>query len=183
MPKGIDYEIESSLNESYKRICEFEKYFYDKIIVENNGDLTLEIDKDLYSEIDNPNKVNDDFFQSTSYSSYKELFNNRYKSSFKNNLKYMNFNSIEREIGRDHLIKVFQDDKELKKLKEQHKKELDLDNDGIPDRIDIDDTRNSVQTVKDLSSVKNSTNASTQRYNEKKEQRKKERNKEQELEL
>src|SRR5699024_6603512 len=131
MPKGIDYEIESSLNESYKRICEFEKYFYDKIIVENNGDLTLEIDKDLYSEIDNPNKVNDDFFQSTSYSSYKELFNNN----------------------------------------------------GIPDSININDTTNSVQTVKDLSSIKKSTNASTQRYNEKKEQRKKERNKEQELEL
>lgn len=98
MPKSIDYEIESSLNESYKRICEFEKPFYDKIIVEDNGALTLDIDKDMYSEIDNPNKVDDNFFQSTSYSSYKELFNNRYRSSFKNNLKYMNFNSVERVV-------------------------------------------------------------------------------------
>lgn len=35
-------------------------------------------------------------------------------------------------------------------------KEKDLDNDGVPDRIDIDDTRNSVQTVKDLDAFKNS---------------------------
>ena len=34
-------------------------------------------------------------------------------------------------------------------------KELDLDNDGVPDRIDIDDTRNSVQTVSDLDKVGN----------------------------
>ena len=34
-------------------------------------------------------------------------------------------------------------------------KEKDLDNDGIPDRIDIDDTRNSVQTTSDLYEVGN----------------------------
>ena len=36
-------------------------------------------------------------------------------------------------------------------------KEKDLDNDGIPDRIDIDDTRNSVQTTSDLYKVGNRT--------------------------
>ncbi len=36
-------------------------------------------------------------------------------------------------------------------------KEKDLDNDGIPDRIDIDDTRNSVQTTSDLFEVGNRT--------------------------
>lgn len=41
-------------------------------------------------------------------------------------------------------------------------KEKDLDNDGIPERIDIDDTRNSVQTVSDLSEVGNKTQKHSQ---------------------
>ena len=49
---------------------------------------------------------------------------------------------------------------ETKKLIEdqiENAKEKDLDNDGVLDRIDIDDTRNSVQDVKDLDKVANNT--------------------------
>ena len=47
-------------------------------------------------------------------------------------------------------------DKQLMEYAESIK-ERDLDNDGIPDRIDIDDNRNSVQDVKDLGEVANNT--------------------------
>ncbi|MGG0447817.1 hypothetical protein ABEZ87_27630 [Bacillus mycoides] len=45
---------------------------------------------------------------------------------------------------------------------EQITKERDLDNDGTPDRIDIDDTNNAVQTIGDRDKVKNATNKETQ---------------------
>ena len=55
-----------------------------------------------------------------------------------------------------------------RKVNFENNKERDLDNDGIPDRIDIDDTRNAVQTTSDLSLVGNSTDKATNKQNKKK---------------
>lgn len=48
----------------------------------------------------------------------------------------------------------------------EENKEIDLDNDGVPDRIDIDDTRNSVQDVKDLDILKNSASKEIEESNQ-----------------
>ncbi|MCI1591214.1 hypothetical protein [Heyndrickxia oleronia] len=53
----------------------------------------------------------------------------------------------------------------------QRTKKRDLDNDGVPDRIDIDDTRNSVQTVSDLNIVKNMASKETARDQENRRER------------
>lgn len=48
----------------------------------------------------------------------------------------------------------------------EHFKERDVDNDGTPDRIDINDTKNAVQTVGDLNKIKNATSKEIQEENE-----------------
>jgi len=55
---------------------------------------------------------------------------------------------------------------------EEITRERDLDNDGTPDHIDIDDTKNSVQTVGDLDKVKSSTNKETEEDNDDKKEKK-----------
>lgn len=60
---------------------------------------------------------------------------------------------------------IYEEERNMKKNKER-----DRDNDGISDRIDIDDNRNSVQTVSDLSLVNNSINKETERYNKQKQE-------------
>lgn len=73
-------------------------------------------------------------------------------------------------LSKDKLIEVLE--RELKHSKEKLEKsieEKDLDNDGIPDRIDIDDNRNEVQDVSDLSLVGNRTSKSSKKDKEIKE--------------
>lgn len=169
MPKGMINEDEQVLELAYKDVCKFEKSSYEKLDIDEDGAVVLTIDKEMFLELDNSDKLANDFFEPVKYSSYKSLFNNRYRNNFKRNLTAINYRNLENELGKDTLSKVTANDHELKELNRRLTKERDLDNDGVPDRIDIDDTRNNVQTVKDLSAVKNSTSASTQRYNEKKE--------------
>lgn len=177
-------EVERSLDISYKRACEFEKPRYEKLYVDDSGSVVLTVDKELYMQSENNERLSDDFFEPVKYSSYGDLFNNRYRNNFKRNLVAIKYTSLENELGKDTLTKITQRDQELRQLYTRLTKERDLDNDGIPDRIDIDDTRNSVQSTKDLDSVKNSTSASTQRYNEKQDRRHdKERQRDNEMEL
>lgn len=183
MPEGVTDEQEISLDVSYQRVCEFEKSNYEKLELDDDGSVVLTIDKELYQHLEQNEIINDENFESVRYSSYSDLFNNRYKNNFKRNLTAVKYKSLENEIGKEHLSKVVQKDQELRSTYIELTKERDLDNDGIPDRIDIDDTRNSVQTTKDLSSVKNSTSASTQRYNEKQRNQENERRRNNELEL
>lgn len=183
MPEGMIDEQERSLDISYQRVCEFEKPHYEKLEVDEDGAVVLTIDRELYQHLEHNEVVNDEMFEPVKYSSYNDLFNNRYRNNFKRNLTAIKYRNLENEIGKGDLSKVIQKDQELRKLYTKLTKERDLDNDGIPDRIDIDDTRNSVQTVKDLSSVKNSTTASTQRYNDKKERQERESRRNNELEL
>ena len=184
MPESMIDEEERSLDRSYQRLCEFEKPKYEKLSVDEDGAVVLTIDKELYMHLENSERINDEMFEPIKYSSYGAVFNSRYRNNFKRNLTAIKYRNLENEIGRDNLTNVLRKDQELKELHSRLTKERDLDNDGVPDRIDIDDTRNNVQTVKDLSSVKNSTSASTQRYNDKKErQERQERKRSDELEL
>ena len=184
MPESMTDEQTRALDRSYKRLCEFEKPHYEKLEVDEDGSVVIQIDRELYQHLEQGEVINDERFEPVKYSSYNDLFNRRYRNGFKRNLSAVRYNNIENEVGKDNLSKVIQKDQELRKLYSKMTKERDLDNDGVPDRIDVDDTRNSVQTVKDLSTVKNSTSVSTQRYNERKErQRDKDREKQRNNEL
>lgn len=174
---------ERVLELSYKRICEFEKAHYESIHSYDNGSINMTIDKDLYLQFLNDENVSNDFLSPVTYPSYKDMFNKRYRNNFKRNLTAINHNVLENEIGKDNINNVVNEDKELIYIYKRLTKERDLDNDGVPDRIDINDTRNNIQTTKDLDAVKNSTSASTERYNEKKEQQQKNKRRENELEL
>jgi hypothetical protein len=176
---------ERELEQSYRQLCEFEKPHYEKLNIDSDGTVELTIDKDLYSQLESMDNANADMFEPVKYPSYSSLFNDRYRNNFKRNLTALKYSSIENETGKRNLENVIQRDQELQKIYRGITKERDLDNDGIPDRIDIDDTRNSVQTVKDLNVVKNSTTGGTQRYNEKKERQEKEKERQRgnELEL
>lgn len=113
----------------YKELCELEKRYYEEIYSK---------DKMIFLRSDQePEKK---------YSSYKDLFEDQYKDSFNQHLKDLGLNRLSQNIGvtSDSLQKAIKDS------------ELDIDNDGTPDRIDIDSQRNSVQTVSDLNIVGNS---------------------------
>lgn len=117
------------LKNLYKELCELEKRYYEEIYSK---------DKMIFLKSDQePEKK---------YSSYKDLFEDQYKDSFNQHLKDLGLNRLSQNIGvtSDFLQKAIKDS------------ELDIDNDGTPDRIDIDSQRNSVQTVSDLNIVGNS---------------------------
>lgn len=162
-------ERELTLENDYKHLCEFEMPQYEKINLDSDGSIVLTVDKDLFLNLDNSDVSLNETFEPVRYSSYNSLFNKRYKNSFKRNLNAINYKTIESELGKDTLSNITRKDKELRELYNEITKERDLDNDGVPDRIDIDDTRNSVQSVKDLGAVRNSTSASTERHNKKQE--------------
>lgn len=160
------------LERVYKKVCDFEKSHYETIDQLSDGSVSISDNSNSFFDSDQDNLEID----TTRYPSYKKAFHNRYEKSFKRNLSAVNLSLLKKEIGQENLNKIINADPELKKYYLEIHKELDLDNDGIPDRIDIDDTRNSVQTVSDLNLIKTSTNVNTERYNDKQEQeRKKER--------
>lgn len=172
MPDNVALERERSLENVYKTICEFEKPHYEKIEEKSDGTLTISIDPNEMTNMDN--LESNLMYDPVSYPSYRSAFNRRYKNSFRRNLSAINIKLLEKELGKETLSEIVREDQDLKRQYLEVTKELDLDNDGVPDRIDIDDTRNSVQTVKDLYQVKNSTSVSTQRYNEKQEKERRE---------
>ena len=183
---GQDFEERDlEIDDMYKKVVEFEKPYYEQVHLEDDGSVSLIVDKELTSQLSGNELENETSSDPIRYSSYQSLFNNRYKQNFQRNLTALNYRSMEKTIGSNTLQTVITRDRELSSEYLKNIKERDLDNDGIPDRIDIDDTRNSVQTVKDLSAVGNSTNASTERYTKEKEKERKnqERNKDMELEL
>lgn len=172
MDDNVALERERSLETVYKTICEFEKPHYEKLKEFSDGSITITVDPN--QEFNLENAEIETMFDPVKYPSYRSAFNRRYRNSFKRNLSAINVKLLEKELGKETLHEVVSKDHELRKQYEEATKERDLDNDGIPDRIDIDDTRNSVQSVKDLDQVRNSTSASTQRYNEKQERERRE---------
>lgn len=154
---------------AYQKLCEFERNYCEHIYEDSNGSVVYEIDKTRLAELEN---IDEDIlrgldFSTVEYPSYQKLFEARYRNRFLRNVAAISPNELEKKLGRDTLENATQRDKDLRLKYAESIKEIDLDNDGVPDRIDIDDTRNSVQTVADLSIVKNSTDKETSRDRDK----------------
>lgn len=168
--KMNDEALERSLEIAYKTVCEFEKSSYENIFVDEDNNVVLQIDKDHFLDLENNSAIeqmSEQYFTPTTYPSYKSLFTKRYKTNFERNVKAIHPELLKSEIGESNLLSIINEDERLKNRYLENVKEVDLDNDGIPDRIDIDDTRNSVQTTSDLSLVANSTDKETEKENKK----------------
>ncbi|MGE7954754.1 hypothetical protein [Lysinibacillus xylanilyticus] len=163
---------------AYQKLCEFEKNHCEDIYMNNTGSVVYGINATRLAELENieDNYLKDlDFltkenldFQTAEFPSYQKLFEAKYKNRFLKNLSAISPNELQKKLGIDTLEVVAKGDNEIKVKYAASIKEVDLDNDGVPDRIDIDDTKNSVQTVADLDIVKNLTNKETSKSQEKK---------------
>ncbi|UOE94772.1 hypothetical protein [Alkalihalobacillus sp. LMS39] len=167
-----DEAQERTLELAYKTVCEFEKAKYERIYVDEHNQITYQVDKEQFLELEHHNEKDMDssFFSPVKYPSYKNLFNQLYRRNFTRNVFAIQPELLKNEIGEDNLIGVIKQDEQLRRRYLKNVKEVDLDNDGVPDRIDIDDTRNSVQIVSDLSLVKSSTDKETERHNKRKDE-------------
>lgn len=133
----------------YRKICEFEKSEYEDIA-------TNDLKQILYK----PNIESDQKY--IVYNSYFELYEKEFRDRFLKSLDCLYTKDITDSLGKDTLKYLAENDTIIQKRYSEVSKEIDLDNDGVPNRIDIDDTKNSVQTVDDLDKVGNSTNKEVQ---------------------
>lgn len=135
-------DIELSVEENhYKKVCEFLSSHYQNIEINNDSLLFV------------PDTDNNDTFQS--YNTYSELYENEFSNELLEALDYLYLEDLENELGKDTISFISANDSAFKKKYSEVSKEKDLDNDGTPDRIDYDDTRESIQTVADSDKVKN----------------------------
>lgn len=157
---------ERSLEMAYKTVCEFEKASYENVYIDEHNQVVLEINKEHFLELENLKEedIDNSIFQPLKFPSYKSLFNRQYKNNFSRNIKAIKPELLKNEIGEEKMMDVVNQDKQLRKRYLENIKERDLDTDGVPDRIDIDDTRNSIQVVSDLSLVNSSTDKETERH-------------------
>ncbi|HDR7737537.1 MULTISPECIES: NADH dehydrogenase [Bacillus] len=158
----MDKEIDKA---SYRTLCEFEKSFLENFKEKDNGNIE-------FTSFDLEDKERKVPIQSITYTSFKDLFEAQYKDSFLTSIESLDLKELDNKLGAGTLETIIARDPIIRIRYEEITKERDLDNDGTPDRIDIDDTRNSVQTVGDLDKVKNSTNKETEEDNEEKKEKK-----------
>ncbi|MED4455639.1 hypothetical protein [Metabacillus fastidiosus] len=146
-PEAEKEEIELA----YKKLCEFEQSYFEVIYKDSSGNIVYEIDPTKLAELENIPEINlkDYDYNTGEFPSYEKLFESKYKQKFLKNIAAIEPKEIEKKLGRETLDQTARRDPELK--------EKDLDNDGVPDRIDINDNMNSIQTVADLNIVKNTT--------------------------
>ncbi|HDR8450860.1 hypothetical protein [Bacillus cereus] len=150
---------------SYKVLCEFEKSFLEDFKEKDDGNIE-------FSSFNLEAKEKTTPTQSITYTSFKDLFENQYKESFLTSIKSLDLKEINSKVGAGTLDTIMAKDPIIRIRYEEITRERDLDNDGTPDRIDIDDTKNSVQTVGDLDKVKSSTNKETEEDNDEKKEKK-----------
>ena len=141
----------------YKHLIGFQISHYEKV-EENNLNNNKEIV--YYKDID----IQD---SKELYSSYKDLWENHFKNDFVDTLNKFTPNELKHDenlIKSPNLLKKLSKnnkdiDNIINKAKSDKKsvKELDLDNDGVTDRIDADDTRSVIKTEADKSLVGNMT--------------------------
>ncbi|PEI44658.1 hypothetical protein [Bacillus pseudomycoides] len=158
----MDKEIEKT---SYRTLCEFEKSFLENFKEKDDGNIE-------FSSFDLEDKEKRFPIQSITYTSFKDLFEEVYKDSFLTSIESLDLKELDNKLGSATLNTIMARDPIIRTRYEEITKERDLDNDGTPDRIDIDDTKNSVQSVGDLDKVKNATNKETQEDNEDKKEKK-----------
>ena len=166
--KGTESEL------AYRNLCEFEKNYCEDISVDSKGSVVYSIDPVKLAELDNVTEddLKDLDFSTIEFPSYEKLFEEKYKGKFLKSVAAISPKELEKRLGRGTLDQAKKKDSDLKLRYAESIKEVDLDNDGVPDRIDIDDSKNSVQTVADLNIVKNSTSKDTSRDHERKGNRK-----------
>ncbi|MGH0882796.1 hypothetical protein [Bacillus paranthracis] len=146
---------------SYEKLCVFEKTFLQTFKEKEDGNIE-------FSSYNLEDKERMFPPQSITYNSFKELFEEQYKEAFLTSIESLDLKEIDSKLGTNTLDTIMAKDPIIRIRYEEIRKERDLDNDGTPDRIDIDDTKNSVQTVGDLDKVKSSTNKETEEGNEEK---------------
>ncbi len=168
--RGTDKE---EIELAYKKLCEFEQHYCEVIYKDSGGNIVYDIDPTRLAELENipENDLKQYDFNTVEFPSYERLFESKYKQRFLKNIAAIQPREIEKKLGSDTLDQAVRRDRDLRESYLQRTKERDLDNDGVPDRIDIDDTRNSVQTVSDLNIVKNMASKETARDQEKRKER------------
>lgn len=161
---------------AYKKLCEFERNHCEDISLNTEGSIIYKVDPSRLAELEDicVTDLKDSEYIAFEYSSYEKLFESKYKERFLKNVAAISPKELEKKLGRDTLEQAARKDSEVRSRYNESIKERDLDNDGIPDRIDIDDSRNSVQTVADLNILKHTTSKDTARELEKKRSRQKE---------
>ncbi len=164
---------EDNIELAYKKLCEFQQHYCEVIYKDSGGNIVYDIDPARLAELENipENTLKQYDFNTVEFPSYERLFESKYKQRFLKNVAAIQPKEIEKRLGSDTLDQTIKRDRELRDSYLQRTKERDLDNDGVPDRIDIDDTRNSVQTTSDLGIVKNMASKETGRVQEKRKER------------
>ncbi|MEH7218790.1 hypothetical protein [Bacillus toyonensis] len=150
---------------SYRTLCEFEKSFLENFKEKDDGNIE-------FSSFNLEDKERMFPTQLITYTSFKDLFEEQYKESFLISIESLDLKEIDSKVGAGTLDTIMAKDSIIRIRYEEITRERDLDNDGTPDRIDIDDTKNSVQTVGDLDKVKSSTNKETEEDNDDKKEKK-----------
>lgn len=140
---------------SYKTVCAFEKSFLEHFKEKENGHI-------VFFSFDLEDTDRQFPTQSITYTSYQNLFEEQYKDAFLTSIEALDWKELHHTLGTGTLDTIMTQDATIRMHYEQITKERDLDNDGTPDRIDIDDTNNAVQTIGDRDKVKNATNKETQ---------------------
>lgn len=160
---------EKFLELAFKTVCDFEKSSCEEIFKDEHNQVVYQLNKSLYLELENLNEndVDEKLFEPVKYPSYKKLFNSRYSNIFRRNIRAIKPDLLKNEIGEKNLFEVIKNDETLRERFIDNIKELDLDNDGVVDRTDIDDSKNAVQTVSDLNIVGNDTSKEVSRGNKK----------------
>lgn len=166
---------------AYKKLCEFEQHYCEVITKNSSGNILYDVDPARLVELENipENDLKQYDFNTIEFPSYERLFESKYKQRFLKNIAAIQPKEIERRLGSDTLNYAIKKDRDIRESYLQRIKERDLDIVGVPDRIDIDDMRNSVQTVSDLHIVDNMFSKESGREQDK---RRKERHKD-EMEL
>lgn len=178
MSKGSFNKSENIDNNEYElafqRLCEFEKNYCEVIFRNSNNDIVYKIDPVALAELENVTEedlknldLKEINFNTVEFPSYESLFVSKYKQKFLKNMTAISRRELEKKLGKETLVLVAEKDVQIWKNYITDLKERDIDNDGVSNRIDIDDTRNSVQTVSDLNIVKNTTSKETSRDHEK----------------
>lgn len=159
-PESSEIEL-NDYDLPYKLAVDFEMTKFEELSRYDDGEI-------LYKRFENGKEVDSGMFESEEL-----LFDLRFKDRFIDSLNSMDTKDLIEYFGQDNFDYIINNDPLLQKtyskveLEEkrildekndrERLKERDLDNDGSPDRIDVDDNRNAVQVVSDLDIVKSGT--------------------------
>lgn len=136
--QNLEISTQLSLEENYYfRACNLYSLSNEKIGL--NDDKTIDlILTDKYKTFD----------------SMKDLFNEKFEQRFKDSLDVNFIDDIESSLGKDCVEFILSENIELKKI---FAKEIDLDNDGTPDRTDYNNQNSNIQNVGDMKEIENGT--------------------------